>query len=158
MDFINAQRDIFLSYLRHGHRDAAHRPSSVFEHDGDGHVHGRTIRVAALNFSRIYEDRVGHGSDRGHAVEQAFDCLCTGLDGGSRSLAHATTRAEAFWRWPILDGSNMPVKARGGGGRRTIGLSAAAPWLLLSRLLLFCDKAARIALHLPAARSSWRDN
>ena len=44
---------------------------------------------------------------------------------GRRSLAHATTRAEAFWRWPILDGSNMPVSARGAGGRRTTGLSAA---------------------------------
>ena len=44
---------------------------------------------------------------------------------GRRSLAHATTRAEAFWRWPILLGSNMPVSARGAGGRRTIGLSAA---------------------------------
>ena len=45
-------------------------------------------------------------------------CALASTVSGSRSLAHATTRAEAFWRWPILLGSNMPVKATGAGGRR----------------------------------------
>ena len=44
---------------------------------------------------------------------------------GNNSLAHATTRAEAFCLCPIFEGSNMPVKATGAGGRRTTGLSAA---------------------------------
>ena len=44
---------------------------------------------------------------------------------GRRSLAHATTLLEAFCRCPIFEGSNMPVSARGAGGRRTTGLSAA---------------------------------
>ena len=51
---------------------------------------------------------------------------------GSRSLAHATTRAEAFCLCPTFEGSNMPVNATGAGGRRTMGFSAGWPWLLLS--------------------------
>ena len=49
-----------------------------------------------------------------------------GLDGvGKQVLGPRYYWAEAFWRWPIFEGSNMPVKATGAGGRRATGLSAA---------------------------------
>ena len=62
MDLVDAQRDVFLPHFAHPHGNPAHRPSSIFEDDGDRDIYWTTIRVAALDLPRIYEHGVGHGS------------------------------------------------------------------------------------------------
>ena len=66
------------------------------------------------------------------AKREGLELTCVATSSQTERLARPAgltlaTRAEAFWRWPILLGANMPGSARGAGGRRTTGLSAATP-------------------------------
>ena len=87
-------------------------------------IHQRGVVVAKQHFAE--PDRgLDLCANRDSETLRQFDCALASTVSGRRSLAHATTRAEAFCLCPIFEGSNMPVNASGASGRRTTGLSAA---------------------------------
>ena len=75
---------------------------------------------------------------------------------GRRSLAHATTRAEAFWRWPIF--RRVEHACQGDRRRRPAddGFERCALSLICLIGALLRQSGANRS-HLPAARSSWRE-
>ena len=146
MDLIDTQRDVLLPYLAHRHRDAAHGPSSIFEHYSYRDVYGTAVWVAALYFSRIDQHGVGHGSNGlFHSVWQ--ELFCPRYDSGGGVL-------------PLSNFRGVEHACQGDRRRRPAddGFERCDALSLISLISAFLRQSGPYCSHLPLQRSSWRDN